>query len=175
MMSRSSIFQRMELIMQKWILEAQKYIGEKEIPGAKHNPVIVDMWKAIKRGGIKDDETPWCAAFVGACLERVGIESTRFESAKSYLAWGTKLNAPVEGCIVVFDRDGGGHVGFVVGVTRMGDLLVLGGNQGDMVKVAKFPRSRAQAANYRWPSGYPTPGTPMPVMDGPEDYSTKEA
>lgn len=50
----------------KWLVEARRYIGEREIKGPKHNPKILQMWKDIKRGGIKDDETPWCAAFVGA-------------------------------------------------------------------------------------------------------------
>ena len=71
-----------------WLDEARKHLGLKEIKGPKHAQAILDMWKAIKRGGIRDDETPWCAAFVCACLERVGIQSTRFESAKSYLSWG---------------------------------------------------------------------------------------
>lgn len=114
----------------RWLIEARKHIGLTEIKGAKHNPEIVQFWRDIKRGGIKDDETPWCAAFVGAMLERVGIRSTRFESAKSYLDWGEKLDTPAYGCIVVFTRVGGGHVGFVVGRRANGDLLVLGGNQG---------------------------------------------
>jgi hypothetical protein len=50
-----------------------------EIKGPRHNPLILQFWKGIKRGGIKDDETPWCAAFVGAMLERAGIKSTRFD------------------------------------------------------------------------------------------------
>lgn len=72
----------------RWVAEARRYIGLTEIEGPQHNSEIVAMWKAIKRGGIKDDETPWCAAFVGACLERVGIASTRFEGARSYASWG---------------------------------------------------------------------------------------
>ena len=76
----------------RWILQAENHIGVKEIKGATHNPVIVQFWKDIRRGGIKDDETPWCAAFVGSMLERCGIQSTRFESAESYLSWGEKLD-----------------------------------------------------------------------------------
>ncbi len=123
----------------RWILQAENHIGVKEVKGSSHNPVIVQFWKDIRRGGIKDDETPWCAAFVGSMLERSGIQSTRFESAKSYLSWGEKLDRPVYGCVVVFSRDGGGHVGFVVGKDKAGNLLVLGGNQGDAVNVKAFP------------------------------------
>jgi len=158
-------------IDQPWIVEAKKRIGLKEIKGDKHNQQIIDFWKAIKRGGIKDDETPWCAAFVGAMLELSGVVSSRFESAKSYLTWGTKLNNPVYGCIVVFTRDGGGHVGFVVGRTPSGELLVLGGNQGDAVNVRVFPTTRV--SGYRYPAGEIIPNHAMPV--GNADKTISEA
>lgn len=150
----------------KWISEAKKHIGLREIKGSAHDPEIVQMWKDIKRGGIKDDETPWCAAFVGAMLERVGIRSTRFESAKSYLEWGTLLVVPIAGCIVVFTRTGGGHVGFCVGQDKSGNLLILGGNQGDEVNVKAFPRSRV--TGYRWPAGIALPTPTLPVLDSVE-------
>lgn len=149
-----------------WLTEARKHIGLKEINGSAHNGTIVQFWKAIKRGGIKDDETPWCAAFVGAMLETVGVISTRFESAKSYEKWGVKLDAPAVGCVVVFTRDGGGHVGFVVGQDKAGNLLVLGGNQGDAVNIKTFPRSRV--TSYRWPAGLPRPSTNLPLLASAE-------
>ena len=68
-----------------WLAEARKWIGLTEIKGGEHAPEILQMWRDIKRGGIRDDETPWCAAFVGAMLERVGVRSTRFESARSMM------------------------------------------------------------------------------------------
>ena len=147
----------------RWIVQAENHIGVKEVKGATHNPVIVQFWKDIRRGGIKDDETPWCAAFVGSMLERSGIQSTRFESAKSYLSWGEQLDRPVYGCVVVFSRDGGGHVGFVVGKDKAGNLLVLGGNQDDAVNVKSFPLSRKPI--YRWPQGEPKPVGELPVGD----------
>lgn len=155
-----------------WVAEARKQIGLAEIKGGQHNPAILQMWKDIKRGGIKDDETPWCAAFVGSCLERVGIQSTRFESAKSYLDWGSKLTTPVYGAIAVFTRDGGGHVGFVVGQTASGDLLILGGNQGDAVNIKAFKRDRV--SGYRWPANQPLErATPLPI--GVAQLSQKES
>lgn len=157
----------------KWVDEARKFIGLNEIKGAKHAPEIVQFWKDIKRGGIKDDETPWCAAFVGSMLERCGIKSSRFEGAKSYLEWGQKLDSPVEGCVVVFSREGGGHVGFVVGQDKAGNLLVLGGNQQDAVNIKSFPLSRKPV--YRWPEGQPVPANrELPVMKA-ADISRNEA
>lgn len=156
-----------------WLDEARKHIGTREIPGEKHEPKILQWWRAIKRGGIKSDEVPWCAAFVGGCLEAVGIVSSRYESAKSYLAWGQKLAAPVAGCIVVFERSGGGHVGFVVGEDGTGRLMVLGGNQRDIVSIAPFDRSRV--AGYRWPSAIPLPGEALPQFASAQASSQDEA
>ena len=99
-------------------------------------------------------------------LERVGIRSSRFESAKSYLEWGELLKEPTPGCVVVFSRDGGGHVGFVVGQDKAGNLLVLGGNQGDAVNVKAFQRSRV--TGYRWPAGIACSHDQLPVMDAAE-------
>lgn len=157
-----------------WVTEAKKHIGLKEEPGAGNNPTIISWWKDIKRGGIKQDSVPWCAAFVGSCLERVGIESTRFESAKSYLAWGQPLPEAVYGCIVVFYRDGGGgHVGFPVGIDAQGRLMVIGGNQADAVSIAPFDIDRV--AGYRWPSGIPITGGPLPLIASNEKSSVNES
>lgn len=145
-----------------WLAEAKKYIGEKEIKGAQHNPLILQFWKDIRRGGIKDDETPWCAAFVGAVLERCGIPSSRYESARSYLQWGRELKEPGLGCVVVLLREGGGHVGFVVGMSSNKDLMVLGGNQSDAVNIRAFPRSRI--SGYRWPTSLSDEPQSLPIL-----------
>lgn len=155
-----------------WLAEAYKHIALVEAAGGQHNPEILQFWRDIKRGGIKDDETPWCAAFVGAMLERVGVRSSRFESAKSYLSWGQLLAQPVVGCVVVFTRQGGGHVGFAVGRDKAGNLLVLGGNQGDAVNVRAFPVSRV--SGYRWPTSVLIPVEPLPTLSG-ADLSEREA
>lgn len=154
----------------KWLQLARGQIGLREVKGGQHAPKIVQFWKDIKRSGIKDDETPWCAAFVGAMLERAGIRSSRFESAKSYLQWGVPIPEPCLGCIVVFTRDGGGHVGFVVGLDKEGNLLVLGGNQGDAVSIKAFPRDRV--SGYRMPSTA-FEHTPLPVLARAEMSSSE--
>lgn len=165
----------MRQIEPTWLTEARRFVGLKEVVGAAHEPEILQMWRDIKRGGIKDDETPWCAAFVGAMLERSGVRSSRFESARSYLEWGQPLSEPEAGCIVVFERQGGGHVGFVVGRTADGHLLVLGGNQSNRVSIAPFDRARVIA--YRWPPDVPPPpAAPLMVLgDQGEPLSNNEA
>jgi len=159
------------IIDPQWLAIARPLVGLHEIRGTEHSPEILGMWRAIKRSGIQSDEVPWCAAFVGACLERAGIRSSRFESAASYLKWGVRLDGPTHGCIVVFSREGGGHVGFVVGVDQTGKLLVLGGNQSDAVSVKAFPRKRV--TGYRWPVDVYIPSVPLQI--GSAETSASEA
>lgn len=150
-----------------WLVEARRHIGTREIKGPQHEPKILAWWRAIRRGGIRDDETPWCAAFVGGCLEAVDIISSRFESARSYLDWGVKLDRPELGAVVVFSRVGGGHVGFIVGRDSRGNLMVLGGNQGDEVNIRAFDRGRV--VGYRWPKAVPLPAAAgLPLLAAAE-------
>lgn len=159
-----------------WLAEARKHIGTKEIPGVRHESKILGWWKAIKRGGVKTDEVPWCAAFVGGCLEAVGIVSTRFESARSYLTWGVALPRPVVGCIVVIGRpghSGAGHVFFAAGIDTRGWIIGLGGNQGDAVTVASFDPKRV--LGYRWPLAVPIADEPLRLISAKVKESTSEA
>lgn len=146
----------------RWITEAKKHLGLSEIAGPKHNPTIVN-W-LIKLGAWwRDDETPWCGVFVAAVFKECGIENPKaFYRAKAWADWGAPLTVPILGCVVVLGRDGGGHVGFVVGKTPDGQLLILGGNQGNKVSVRAFDTSRVLA--YRWPIGEPRQGGALPVM-----------
>lgn len=157
----------------RWLVAARACIGEREISGRKHNPKILQWWTLI-RAPFTDDETPWCAGFVGGILESVGIKSTRSAWARSYVSYGSKLKRPVIGCIVVFERGPtSGHVGFYVGRTVAGHLLILGGNQGDMVKISAFPESRV--LSYRWPAGEPVLNSEDQAVKSDVKISTKES
>lgn len=143
----------------RWMEEAKAQLGETEIAGPKHNPEIVGYFADSKNAGIQNDEVAWCAAFVGAVLERSGIRSTRSLMARSYQDFGqpVPLNAPRYGAIAVFSRTSDprfGHVGFVTGWTRE-HLEILGGNQSNAVNISRYPRSRLVAL--RWPEPAKTP------------------
>lgn len=160
-----------------WLTIARKYIGTREIPGRASNPLIVRWWQAIRQA-IADDGTAWCAAYVGGVLEEAGIRSTRKANARSYLDHGRVLDRPALGAVVVFARGSNGwsgHVGFVVGRNRAGNLMVLGGNQGDMVRVSAFNTDRV--LGYRWPTGsvpLPTRYT-LPILASDGTLSENEA
>ena len=149
-----------------WLDIAYSLKGVTEIKGTQHNPAIIRMWEAIK-APFRDDETAWCAAYVGACLERAGLPSTRSAAARSYLKWGQKITVPRLGCVVVFWRGNpngwSGHVGFVVGKTADGQLVVLGGNQGDSVSIKTFPRDRV--LGYFVPKEYKGIYDALPTMN----------
>lgn len=132
----------------QWLDSARAYLGTREYPGAATNPVIAMFWKMAKLSGIKDDAVPWCSGFACAMVEAAGIRSPRSDSAKSWLTWGKPLSAPALGAIAVFQRPGGWHVGFVVGRDERGNLMILGGNQGDSVSIAAFPASRLVGLRY---------------------------
>ncbi len=136
-----------------WITVAEGELGTAEIAGARHNPRVIEYHATT--GGFSDDETPWCASFVNWVLQRSGQGGTGSAAAMSFQNYGTQLDRPAYGCIAVFSYGGGkGHVGFVVG--KQGDrLLVLGGNQGDQVKVSSYGTGSIVA--YVVPSGYDVP------------------
>ena len=167
-----------------WIKIARDCIGYREIKGGKHNPLIVEMWRVAseqlgRNAAFKDDETPWCGAFVGYVMGKAGLGKhvpSLYPSARSWANAGTKLAKPAYGCVVVFSRNGGGHVGFVVGRDKFGNLMVLGGNQGDAVNIKPFAVSRVLA--YRWCGTQSQPAPQrykLPALDSDGEVSINEA
>lgn len=112
-----------------------------------HNPKVIQYFHDVGHSWVKDDETAWCAAFVGAMLERTGTRSTRKLNARSYLDWGkpVELEDAQPGDIVVFSRGDPngwqGHVAFYVSHSA-NHVNVLGGNQSNQVNVKPYKRSR---------------------------------
>lgn len=158
-----------------WLRRARQEIGVTEIAGKKHSKRVLSYWELSKLY-FTDDETPWCAGFVGAMLEDCGIKSTRSGMARSYEKWGQPCKA-VPGAIVVFWRgsrtSGSGHVGFVTGRDQYGNLMVLGGNQGDAVNIKPFSPSRV--VGYRWPSGFAPSGAKLETEQSTGAVSQNEA
>jgi uncharacterized protein (TIGR02594 family) len=140
----------------KWLEWARSQIGVSEIAGPADNPKIVRYFhlSGLTGSPFLDDETPWCAAFVGAALASTGLTGTHSAAARSYERWkeGKVLDVPVLGSIVVMHRappkPGLGHVGFLIGANAQ-FVDILGGNQGDQVNVRRFTRSRVIC--FLWP------------------------
>ena len=145
-----------------WYRWAVAELGQKEVPGRASNPRIME-YRTIGKTPLagEDGVVPWCAIFVNAALEAVGIRGTRSGMARSYERSSdfVKLPGPAVGAIVTKWRgkptSGLGHVGFYVGHDARGRVVFLGGNQGDAVSRASF--DPAQITGYWWPKGQPLP------------------
>lgn len=132
-----------------WYVTARRERGVKEYAGIADNPRVVEYHAATTLHAT-DDEVPWCSSFVNWVMKSSGYTGTRSAAARSWLNWGVKLDAPVEGCICILTRTGGGHVGFYVAGHGTGQVHLLGGNQGDAVNVRPYLESRV--IGYRMPS-----------------------
>lgn len=160
-----------------WIDVALSLVGTKEIEGPKHNPKILEWAKAIG-GWVKSfyttDEIPWCGLFVGYCMNAVGLKPPPdLLSARAWNKFGTKLDDPYYGCILVFTRPGGGgHVGFAVGMDR-DTFHVLGGNQSNAVNTTRIQKSRL--LGMRWPSDQIKPETKLQTKTLKANVSTNES
>jgi len=113
---------------------ATRYIGLEERKNRKILSDLVDLDVAV---------IPWCASFINALLEELGIEGSGSNLARSLLKVGTKvkLEDALPGDIVVFKRGNStwqGHVALFVKGPTNGFIEVLGGNQGDRVCIAKY-------------------------------------
>lgn len=150
-----------------WMDTARRLIGTREIAGRAHNAEILSWprrigtrWPSLNWAVaiFTGDEVPWCGLFVAHCLAENGIApDPSYPSALAWADWGQKLHGPVPGAICVKTRNGGGHVAFVEGRTQNGRLAILGGNQGNTVKVS--PYARDAFTHYRYPPGIPAPRT----------------
>lgn len=134
------------------------------------NPKVVAYFKDAGHPQVSDDETAWCAAFVGAMLRRAGFESTGSLAARSYLNWGEPVDrrAAREGDIAVFTRGNStwqGHVAFFV--KDNGDTIsVLGGNQSNAVNVRPYAANRLLGIRR---AVAPKP----PVQENPKSFLSK--
>ncbi len=172
--------------MTQWLTIARSLIGTTEVPGAANNPVIMSWGNRLGARvlGIAygADSVPWCGLFTAWCVHQAGITPPRIAiRAKAWATWGEPIallsgampNRLIPlGAIAVFERKGGGHVGFVDSVNADGSLNILGGNQGDAVNVRRFTRDRLIAL--RWPAGVPL-GAPARLAAAAAANTTGEA
>ena len=137
-----------------WMPIAEKEKGTHEIPGPGANPRIVDDYFSATNLKPKDDVTAWCSAFVNWCLKQAGYKGSGKATAASFLGWGEEIDEPVRGCIVVFKREGGNHVGFYLGETEK-NIILLGGNQENeqgVFEVSEKGYAKSDWLGYRLPT-----------------------
>jgi len=130
---------------------AYALIGTREVPGSGNSPTILGWAKSIGTKVIgwvyTQDSIPWCGLFMAYCMKQAGIEPPYGPlRALAWKDWGTNVPAAdlAPGDVLVFSREGGGHVGYFVGQDT-NYYFVLGGNQGDAVSITKIAKNRCVA------------------------------
>lgn len=133
---------------------AQRFLGVKETAGATSTPIVLAMLQ-LDQSWAEDDAIAWCSAFVNFCCFVLGLRRSKSLAARSWLLVGRSIpltDAQVGYDVVILARGDGaqpgaetiaapGHVGFYAGQDAT-HVLLLGGNQGDAVSLAPFPKSR---------------------------------
>lgn len=145
-----------------WMLSARAKLGTREAPGAANSPTIMGWAKRLGNKVLgmvyNADSVPWCGLLVAACVAEDGLTPPPVPvRAKAWATWGQNIRPEriAPGAVLVFEREGGGHVGFYVGEDDTA-YHVLGGNQSDAVTITRIAKSRCIAR--RWPHGRPVIG-----------------
>lgn len=120
----------------------------KEIVGPRHNKQIMGWAAELGLSRVyTSDEIPWCGLFVAKIVKDAGFEPVPDPLwARNWSKFGNKQTEAMLGDVLVFSRNGGGHVGIYVGEDAL-CYHVLGGNQGNMVNISRIEKSRCISIN----------------------------
>ena len=138
----------MPTLLEVW----ESRVGVQEVPGPKHNPIIVGWAADAGHPEIVDDETSWCSLSMCSAAKEAGLPFPPVNvnpMARSWLTWGVKVETDnvQPGDVVIWSRGNPagphGHVNCVREVRQRGvrtEIRCVGGNQsglkgGDAVTV----------------------------------------
>lgn len=162
-----------------WLHHAFTHDGLTEIVGPRHNLTIMswitELGPQVLGIEVHDDETPWCGTFAAHCFHHVmrGEPLPKIAvRAKSWANFGVQLGVPALGAVLVFGREGGGHVGFYLGEDAT-HCHVFGGNQRNSVCRTRILKERLIAT--RWPATVPLPTTGRVYLTASGSVSSNEA
>lgn len=165
--------------MPRTVEEALKLYGIKEAVDKANNPVIMDWADELgeKVIGYKytGDDVPWCGLFAAIVVQRAAKPvPTGPLYALNWKAFGTPVDEAGLGDVLVFQRPGGGHVGFYIGEDDT-SYCVLGGNQGDAVSFTWIAKDRCVAARRPEYRNQPAAVKPHRLSRAGSPLSTNEA
>lgn len=133
--------QRQAPWMEVAIREAKQWAGVNE-----HS--IEDNYHVLSGSLSANLTTAWCASFVNYCLKDSGSQYERSASSQFPISSRSfeKIDKPVYGALVVFKNyrtdngkaHGTGHVTFLYGFNKLGQIVALGGNQGNAIKFSPY-------------------------------------
>jgi uncharacterized protein (TIGR02594 family) len=130
------------------IEEARALYGVTETPGA---PSTAEIMAWAREVGLEktypNDGVAWCGLFMAVVVKRAGWDVVAGPLwARNWSHFGRAVDQRQAGLgdVLVFVRDGGGHVGLYVGEDATA-FHVLGGNQSDKVGLTRILKSRCIA------------------------------
>lgn len=160
--------------------------GVKEVVGKGSAKTIID-WRDELNGaapagkplvsGFQDDDIPWCGLFAAIITFRRKKDIAEVVKAplwaRNWAKYGVKSPQAALGDVLVFVRNGGGHVGFYIGEDQTA-YHVLGGNQSNKVCFTRIDKARCIAV--RRPPYVTLPKAAKPYQLAPTGtVSTNEA
>jgi uncharacterized protein (TIGR02594 family) len=167
----------------EWLLTMRAMNGLTETPGSGDNPKILAMRDTIAKtypdmasycALYQHDATPWCGLCVAYAMTMGGVrpvfgptDTDRWMWARAWDddVWGYPLSVPRPGCVVVMEREGGGHV-TLYERTEGSNYVCRGGNQSDAVNVSSYPISKVVALMWPKAEGPPPPAPRRELAKG---------
>lgn len=162
-----------------WMTEINKVLNLHEV---RDNKALSKWLRSDGRTLGDPAKLPWCGDAVETAVRR-GLPDEELPGAlndnpywaRNWVLFGRPCGM-VYGAIATFTRGSGGHVGFLVGVSRDGKFYRLrGGNQSNMVNDVWISANRL--IRFSWPTTFPTKHQkPAPrLLRNGERASTNEA
>lgn len=153
----------MPTLLEVW----ESRLGVQEVPGPKHNPIIVGWAADAGHPEIVDDETSWCSLSMCSAAKEAGLPFPPVNvnpMARSWLTWGVKVGVAdvQQGDVAIWPRGNPkgpyGHVNCVADVrVKNGrvEIRCIGGNQsgpkgGDAVTLTGW-LDASKALDFRRP------------------------
>jgi uncharacterized protein (TIGR02594 family) len=167
----------------EWLLVMRSISGMTETPGDADNAKIMAMRDEIARrypgmapycATYQHDSIPWCGLTVAYCMAMCDIrpvfgptDTDRFLWAQAWddPSFGSIINSPRLGCVVVMKRSGGGHV-TLYERTEGSNYVCRGGNQSDAVNAQSFPISNVIALVWPQEAGALPPTARRTLAEG---------
>lgn len=161
----------------RMVVEGLKLLGTVEHAGARNCPAIMAWADECDLERVYTaDSIPWCGLWMRVVAKRAGKDCSQVTTPLWALSWGKFGYAggqPRLGDILVFKRNGGGHVGLYIGEDSS-CYHVLGGNQSDAVTITRIQKVRLHAVRRLYRVGPPASAKPY-VLAATGTVSRNEA
>lgn len=172
-------------VLPKIVSAGLQYLGVKEFPGVKNNPIIMDWARGLGLSSIyKNDSLAWCGLAISHLLRITGkpmldVKGDKYNYLRAlyYQNWGYEvaIDDIQLGDLVGLIREGGGHIGIAIAWSKdKKTIFLMGGNQSDSFNISEFKTERIEFAR-RYYSIAPPESAKQYFIDSTGNISTNEA